>query len=136
MVVGHSVRSRWALTLRAPRLHLAPTLSHSMLLDGAWWPRSTDPLAELPGLVLALDFAIDGPVAAVMLGGAAWDSEPSRLRLADRVIKLGWYASPTVGLLTATSRHGGRIDLLVVPPGVAETRAAAAIATVGRVIER
>ncbi|MGW3774477.1 DUF5994 family protein, partial [Actinomadura verrucosospora] len=38
-----------------PRLRLrpaAPPGSVRTALDGAWWPRSADPVAELPGLVL------------------------------------------------------------------------------------
>lgn len=34
-----------------PRLRIEPTGSRRTFLDGGWWPRSTDPLAELPGLV-------------------------------------------------------------------------------------
>jgi hypothetical protein len=38
-----------------PRLRLQPNLSARMLLDGGWWPRSADPAAELPGLILAIE---------------------------------------------------------------------------------
>src|SRR5260370_974608 len=41
-----------------PRMH--PPASRRTLLDGGWWPRSTDPVAELPGLILAID-ALRGP---------------------------------------------------------------------------
>ena len=34
-----------------PRLHLAPVRAGRAVLDGGWWPRSWDPVAELPGPV-------------------------------------------------------------------------------------
>ena len=36
------------------RLVLVPTRADQAVLDGGWWPRSGDPVAEIPGLVLAL----------------------------------------------------------------------------------
>src|SRR5690242_17603895 len=44
-----------------PRLRLESTGTRRSLLDGGWWPRSSDPVAELPGLILAID-ARRGPV--------------------------------------------------------------------------
>lgn len=37
------------------RLRLRSGLPGRSLLDGGWWPRSADPAAELPGLILAID---------------------------------------------------------------------------------
>ncbi|HEU5420246.1 MAG TPA: DUF5994 family protein [Streptosporangiaceae bacterium] len=109
-----------------PRLRLQPDLSAPALLDGGWWPRSADPAAELPGLVLAIEER-HGPVTRIMLGRAGWDaSRPRRLRVdgpaGSRVIRLGWFETMPAGLLTAIAR-GGRTDLLTVPP---RTRAPAA----------
>ena len=39
----------------APRVWLEPIQDHHMMFDGRWWPRSSDPGAELPALVTALD---------------------------------------------------------------------------------
>jgi hypothetical protein len=63
-----------------PRLNLQPASSANTLLDGAWWPRSTDPVAELPGLVLAID-ALHGPVKRLMLNRLddTWEGEGGRL---------------------------------------------------------
>ncbi|WP_199517213.1 DUF5994 family protein [Nucisporomicrobium flavum] len=38
----------------AVRLRMDPVPSRTTVLDGAWWPRSTDVVAELPALVDAL----------------------------------------------------------------------------------
>jgi hypothetical protein len=61
-----------------------------------------------------------------MLDPAGWDSQPRRLGVAGRVVRLGWFSSQPLGLLTAICTNGDRIDLLVVPPntGVATAQAA------------
>src|SRR6266487_7142347 len=62
-----------------PRLRLQPDLSARTLLDGGWWPRSADPAAELPGLILAIEER-HGLITRIMLGRAGWDaSRPRRL---------------------------------------------------------
>jgi len=75
-----------------PRLRMEPTGSRHTLLDGAWWPRSTDLVAALPGLVLAIDRLRDRspvwssvptagtsvPVAWTWLGGSCgWATSPA-----------------------------------------------------------
>lgn len=110
-----------------PRLRLEPTPSRPTLLDGGWWRRSTDPVAELPGLILALDNH-HGPVTRLMLAAGGWDSQPRRLGIAGRVVRLGWFTTQPAGLLTAICGNGDRIDLLVVPPDTTAPSAAAAMA--------
>jgi hypothetical protein len=114
-----------------PRLRLQPDLSARTLLDGGWWPRSADPAAELPGLILALD-AWGGRVTRVMLGADDWNaSKPRRVRVdgpaGRRVVPLGWFATMPAGLLTAISANGERTDLVTVPPSTREQDAAAAM---------
>ena len=114
-----------------PWRRLQPDRSVRTLLDGGWWPRSADPAAELPGLILALDER-HGSINRIMLGMAGWDSSrPRRLRVdgpaGSRVVRLGWFASQPAGLLTATSARGQRTDLLTVPPDASEPDAQAAM---------
>src|ERR1041385_9255718 len=113
-----------------PRLCLQPDRSARMLLDGGWWPRSADPAAELPGLILALDKR-HGRISRVMLGTADWHaSRPSRLRVGEggrHVVRLGWFASMPAGLLTAISASGERTDLVTIPPDTSEQIAAGAM---------
>jgi hypothetical protein len=60
---------------------LQPDRAGPALLDGGWWPRTDDPAAELPGLILALDKR-HGRITRIMLGTAGWDgSRPHRLRV-------------------------------------------------------
>ncbi len=112
------------------RLRLQPGLPARTLLDGGWWPRSADPAAELPGLILAIEER-HGPVTRIMLGRAGWDdSRPRRLRVdgpaGSRVVRLGWFETMPAGLLTAITR-AGRTDLLTVPPHTSERAAHAAM---------
>lgn len=120
----------------APRLRMEPTGARRTLLDGGWWPRSTDPVAELPGLVLAID-RLRGPVTRLVLSAHGWDSQPRRLRAGDRVLRLGYFSSQPVSLLTALCGNGDRVDLLVVAPGTEPGTADAAMllaATTGNLV--
>ena len=109
-----------------PRLRVEATGSRRTLLDGGWWPRSTDPVAELPGLVLAID-RLRGPITRLVLAADGWDSHPRRLSVASRVLRLGYFASQPTSLLTALCDNGDRVDLLVVPPRTAGATADAAM---------
>ena len=114
-----------------PRLLLQPDHGGPALLDGGWWPRSADPAAELPGLILALDER-HGRITRVLLGTAGWDaSRPRRLRVdgpaGSRVVRLGWFATMPVGLLTAISARDERTDLVTIPAHTSERDARAAM---------
>jgi len=109
-----------------PRLLLrpaAPPGSARTVLDGGWWPRSADPVAELPGLILALQDhgPVDErrPITHVLLRADDWDSRPRRLRVdgpaETRVVRLSWFDSLPSGLLTAIRADGRRVDLFTVP---------------------
>jgi Family of unknown function (DUF5994) len=122
-----------------PRLLLQPGLHARTLLDGGWWPRSADPAAELPGLIVAID-GRQGPITQIMLGTAGWDaSRPRRVRVdgpaGSRTVRLGWFETMPAGLLIATAR-AGRTDLLTLPPDTGETAARAAMHQAARVDNR
>jgi Family of unknown function (DUF5994) len=110
--------------LSVPRLRLGPVPSRRTLLGGGWWPRSADPVAELPGLIRAIDRR--GRVTRLMLGPAGWDSQPRWLGGAGRAVPLDWFPGQPAGVLTAFC-DGDRVDLLVVPPGSAEADALGAM---------
>ncbi|MFE9207549.1 DUF5994 family protein [Micromonospora sp. NPDC007230] len=110
-----------------PRLRIEPTRSARTLLDGGWWPRSTDPLAELPGLVLAIDL-LHGPIVRLLLNTEIWDGNPRRLTVGCRVLRLGYFTSQPASLLTAICLNEDRVDLLVVPPDTPVDLAEAAMA--------
>lgn len=110
-----------------PRLRMEPTRAAGTLLDGGWWPRSTDPAAELPGLVLAID-KVRGPIIRLILSADGWDPRPRRLAVANRVVRLGYFASQPITLLTARCSSGDRVDLLVIAPDADRDIAEAAMA--------
>jgi Family of unknown function (DUF5994) len=115
-----------------PRLLVQPDHSVPTLLDGGWWPRSADPAAELPGLILALDER-HRRITRVMLGTAGWDAPRLRELRVDgpagsRVVRLGWFATMPAGLLTAISAGDERIDLVTIPSHTSEQDARAAMA--------
>jgi hypothetical protein len=45
------------------------------------------------------------------------DTHPRRLKVAGRVLRLGYFTSQNSSLLTAICGNGDRVDLLIVPPG-------------------
>jgi hypothetical protein len=99
------------------RLRLGPPGSRSTVLDGAWWPRSTDAVTELPALVHALA-GIRGEVTHVLLNSDEWGMpHPRRAAEGRGAARLCWYTSQPAGLVTVMSDFGrDRFDLLVVPP--------------------
>ena len=99
----------------APHLRLEPTRSRNTFLDGCWWPGSTDPVAELPGLVLALD-NLHGPVLRLLLSAAGWSRRPHGVDVAGRVVKLGYFSDQPASLLTASCSDGDSVALMGVPP--------------------
>ncbi|MFE5682305.1 DUF5994 family protein, partial [Streptomyces sp. NPDC056512] len=68
-------------------LRLETTQSREALLDGAWWPRSHNIVAELPALITELTSRL-GPITRVGLDSAAWEELPTRLIIDDRVVHL------------------------------------------------
>jgi len=110
-----------------PRLVLGPTGSPLSLFDGGWWPRTTDPHAELPGLVLAVDH-LHGAVRRLALSADGWSNHPRQIQVGGRTIRLGFFASQPTVLLTALCGNGARVDLLVVPPGTTRPDAEIAMA--------
>jgi hypothetical protein len=118
--VFHGVRAGTAL------LRLETTRSREGVLDGAWWPRSRDVAAELPGLVSALTEYL-GPITRVGLDAAAWNDLPTRLVVDGRVIHIDSFP---IGDDTVLITRGAQdyFSLLVVPPHATPEAARAAMA--------
>ncbi len=114
--------------LSPPRLRLEPTTSRDTVLDGGWWPRSTEAPAELPALIDALT-SRRGPVTHVLLNSTDWDlPHPRRITVGGRTVRLGWFTSQPAGLLTLVCNFGrDRLDLLVVPAQSTPVSAEAAL---------
>ncbi|WP_406170339.1 DUF5994 family protein [Streptomyces sp. NBC_00996] len=105
------------------RLRLAPRGGMPRPIDGAWWPRSYDLLAELPRLLAGLPRAW-GHITSVTVNGATWSAVPGRMLVFNQVIRLRrslTASAPHTIVLLAPGR--GRWDLLVVPPDTTEEAA-------------
>ncbi|WP_190129761.1 DUF5994 family protein [Streptomyces mashuensis] len=106
-------------------LRLETTGSREGILDGAWWPRSRDIVAELPALVSALTEHL-GPITRVGLDATAWDELPTRLVVDDRVVHIDSFpiGDDTVLITRGEQDH---FSLLVVPPHATPQAARAAM---------
>ncbi|MFJ8535541.1 DUF5994 family protein [Streptomyces sp. NPDC093591] len=105
------------------RLRLASHGGMPRPIDGAWWPRSHDLLAELPRLLAGLPRAW-GHITSVTVNGAAWSAVPGRMLVFNQVVRLRRTvaaSAPHTIVLLAPGR--GRWDLLVVPPDTTEEAA-------------
>ena len=113
----------------ATRLQLEPSSSRETVLDGGWWPRTTDAAVELPAIVDALG-GRRGMVTHVLVNPADWDMpHPRRLAAGGRAVRMGWFTSQPTGLITLVCDFNqDRFDLLVIPPASASGPAAAAMA--------
>ncbi len=109
-----------------PRLMFRRDVSRRTILDGAWWPRSHDPVVEVSNLVPALQ-ARQIPVTKIMLNPSGWDSHPRRIGVAGRIVRLGWFATLDPELLIASTGGDQRADLLVVSPDASSASAHAAM---------
>ena len=98
------------------RLSLAPVGPAPALLDGAWWPRSRDLMAELPSLTDVLD-PLWGRITRVTVNPTHWPVVPRKVPVAGHVVKVGWFlAEQDPHELLLLSYRTGRWNLLVVPP--------------------
>lgn len=98
------------------RLRLSPAGGGPHRIDGVWWPRTGDLLAELPLLLGALPHSWP-QIAHVTVNSAIWSDFPGRTLIANHVLQLNRSPSrhtPSTVCLLAPGR--GRWDLLVVPP--------------------
>ncbi|WP_210582395.1 DUF5994 family protein [Streptomyces sp. GESEQ-4] len=105
------------------RLRLAPHGRMPRPIDGAWWPRSYDLLAELPWLLAGLPRAW-GHITSVTVNGATWSAVPGRMLVSNQVVRLR--RTPTASAahtIVLLSPGQGRWDLLVVPPDTTEAAA-------------
>lgn len=125
-----------------PRLSVKSATAVGGQVDGAWWPRSDDAVAEFPGLVMALSSWI-GPITRVDCHFDAWGL------VADKLVIKGWPVAladlPALPAHTVmvTGADDRRMTILVIPPGTpggaarAVLRTAAArdtVATAGEIL--
>ena len=92
-------------------------------IDGAWWPRSYDLTAELPGLLAGLPHRW-GHISSVLVNGTMWSLPGDGMLVADQMVHLRRTDSSRAGHTVCLLAPGhGRWDLLVVPPAATEAEA-------------
>ena len=85
--------------------------------SGAWWPRTRDAAAELRALLPQAGDHLGGPVTRVSLNIDAWGADqPRRLRVVDRVVRLGWFRTLDPATITLARGSDPRVILHIVPP--------------------
>jgi hypothetical protein len=118
---------------REPSIALRHPGDTGTFVDGGWWPRSLDLLAELPPLLVAVEAAGYGEVRRVSYAMTAWDGRPPRKSpMLDRVVKLGGFPSQDPAEISLLDSSGWkRITLVVVPPGTEPAVARSALRMAG-----
>jgi hypothetical protein len=109
------------------RLALKPEAALMGAVDGAWWPRTTNPLAEFPALIAGIELH-RGPVDRVTFSWIAWDDAPDRIVVADAPITLAGSRSLDRRTVVVSGVNWHRMVLLVIPPQADAQTALAAIA--------
>ncbi|MFJ9416943.1 DUF5994 family protein [Streptomyces sp. NPDC101227] len=115
------------------RLTIAPPGPVLRPVDGAWWPHSTDLLAELPELLKALPF--DWPrITHATVNGSVWCSLPTTMLVEGHVVRLRRTrtARPGPDTVCLVAAGCGRWDLLIIPPDTPEAEAVQAMASMAR----
>lgn len=106
-----------ATTERPPhpqRLRLRPKAPITGHVDGAWWPRSRDLVAELPALLSVLAVRL-GDVLRVSYNLSEWNSAPRRVAADSRRLRLDGFNSRPAHTVDLVAADGHRLTLLVVP---------------------
>jgi hypothetical protein len=106
-------------------------MDHRGFVDGGWWPRSTDLMAELPSLIAATP--CEGfDVAQLVYSVTAWDVTPEKLFMARRPVRLMGYRGPNTSTICLADSSGRRsIVLAVIPPHTERTAAEFALKLAG-----
>jgi hypothetical protein len=111
----------------AARLSVTTDPRRHGAVDGAWWPRSYDAAAELPGLITTLDDRLGHTVRRAGLSIETWQNIPRRIPIAGRVVKVGWFRSIDPRIISLTLAGAEPITLLVIPPDTAGASAREAL---------
>jgi hypothetical protein len=115
-------------TMRGLLLRLKPGRQPGELVQGAWWPRSTQLAIEVQGL---LDFLAlrSGHIDRVIYDENLWASTPSRIEVRGHSVILEASRDGSINTLSVIGKRFGKLVLLVVPPYTKPARAYSAVMT-------
>ncbi|WP_181068670.1 DUF5994 family protein [Nocardia nova] len=105
----------------------SPQAPRPGVVGGAWWPHTTDLVAEMAGLEALLGRRAGG-VERIMYNIDAWDPAPKHAVLGKRSVRLDGYRHLPAHMLGVLGLDGTRLVLLVIPAGT-EAAAAQALLT-------
>ncbi|MFE2994776.1 DUF5994 family protein [Nocardia sp. NPDC059246] len=114
-----------------PRLELRPKDRPAEYLDGAWWPRSTDLVTELPDLLAVLAVRL-GPVHRIVYDQRSWLPAPGRIAIDGVQIQLDAFSFELGNTMYVLSGADDMLVLQVIAstadPDIAHTTLRAAVA--------
>ena len=112
------------------RLRLKPYRTASEHVDGAWWPRSTNLVDELPNLVTSLSDRL-GPVVMVGYRRDGWQETPALVEIAGHSVELLGFTSDERASVILIGEDGRHITLHVIRPDAGEEVARQALEQAG-----
>jgi hypothetical protein len=104
---------------RETRLQLKPFRSAVEHVDGAWWPRSTQLVDELPGLVTSVSDRL-GQVVMVGYRRNGWAETPALAQIAGHTIELLGFTSDEPTSVILIGEDGRHLTLNVIRPDASE----------------
>ena len=99
----------------SPRLQIAPNLTGTERVDGAWWPESTRLADELAGLVTELSDRV-GQVLIVGYHRSAWPQTPTQTTINGHAIELVGFNGDQPASIIVIGTDGRHVSLSVIPP--------------------
>lgn len=97
------------------RLRLKDPGATKGCFDGAWWPRSRDPVAEFSALVSSIAAGL-GRVERIGFNPAAWDLAPARLAHGPDLVRLAGFFGLQQHTVVVIGPRIHHLTLLVIPP--------------------
>lgn len=95
-------------------------------IDGAWWPRSTNLVTELPALLSTLAERL-GHVVMVGYLRNGWTNTPPEITIAGQTIELLGFDSAEPASVILIGNDGHHLTLSVIAPGTSEQGARQAL---------
>ncbi|WAX55094.1 DUF5994 family protein [Jatrophihabitans cynanchi] len=119
-------------TALAARVSFRQPVTSAPHVDAAWWPRSRDLTAELPGLLEVL-WTAARDVDRVSYPVGSWLPVTRRLDIDGRRVRLGGFTHQDPSMISLHDAWGAeRIDILVIPPDAEPGLAAAVMVLANR----
>ncbi len=101
------------------RLQLKPYRSVSEHVDGAWWPRTTNVVDELPALLTSVAERL-GPVVMVGYRRNGWEETPPLLEIGGHTVELLGFTSDEPSTVILIGADGHHLTLHVIRPDAGE----------------